>query len=227
MRSINQSNSNIIIIDNVEWTNPVLSLNTATFPDSEYWERSDINPEIGQNRLISISGYDSQDNDLNLLVNQQYYFLFQPGLSSINGYDEEYAQEIENFFVVKATIKKQIKKQSYPSYKIWCSLEINEVVNLKDFNLLVKPQITNPEQFTLKEYLEYNLRFRYFRYQNWVTVYFTQQSWWINFILKDAENELTLAYFYEDYCSTEQALITNYILNNKEYRLINQALDRS
>lgn len=133
MQSQNQSNKDIVIVDNVEWTDPFLSLNTAIFPDSEYWERSDINPEVGQIRVVLISGYNSLYNDLNLLVEKKYYFLFQPALSSINGYDKDYAQEIEDFFIVNASIKKTNQHKQ----KILCLISINEVVNLKNFYLLV------------------------------------------------------------------------------------------
>ena len=177
MQPINQSDKNITIFDNIQWSNPIESLDSTSIDDLEYWERSDISPEEGQIRFI----FPQYRYNQNFRVDRDYYFLFQPVWSSIEGYDEEYPDDIEKSFIVNATIKNQDVRGS----ESWCAISINRAIRLRDWQFLVKEQTIRPDIFDLQSF-ECKSYPAYFRYKYWLNIYlYLNQECMVHFIIYD------------------------------------------
>ena len=90
----------IRILDWIEWTDPVELSNDVIIPNTKYRQTSDLIPQAEEFRLISLE----YSKDIDIAIAEFRYLLYKPALSSLNGYEKQYAKEINDFYLVDATI---------------------------------------------------------------------------------------------------------------------------
>lgn len=124
----------------IEWSDFMMEV-----PDlnERHWERSSTIPVVGSYRSVLVS------HPFNMTVGDTIWSLFQPALSSFNGWDE-HPEEINNSAMVKFCFVSILSRNEE---KAWIVIRIEDVLLLKEADTRLK---SREIPGTSKEFDSYN-----------------------------------------------------------------------
>ena len=168
-------------------------------------------------------------HNLDTAIASKQYLLYEPAMTSINGYEETYPEEIEDFCLVCGYVSAMaciLPTNLVQPQEVWYFLEIDRVVPLKDFTSLVPFQSSKPEMLRLKDFFEWtNTRYHpyYIAYNSWHSFSFNVESaWGVDLLIYERDREFILVYINEWDRVEDKAIVTNYQLNKTESEMIRQ-----